>query len=145
MLDELLGDESPSHSSVATQYAPPGLDLENLFGHKGRILHTKLEVFASEIFERFRIRVQNLASIDQDENKLYLLLEKLDRQARYHTRDHIEKRVLYELLFKVKQERREQDVECWRDIVMVMRDFLYTWDAHEQMRSRALFLNHVGS
>ena len=145
MLDELLRYQPPSPSSAAPAYGQPSLDINDLFDSKGRILHTKLEVLASEIFERFRIRVQNLASIGQDENKLYLLLEKLDKQARYHSREHIEKRVFYELLFKINQEKRQQDVECWRDVVMVMRDFLYVWDAHEQMRSRAIFLNHVGS
>jgi hypothetical protein len=60
-------------------------------------------------------------------------------------REHQEKRALYELLFKAKQEERLQDVECWRDIVLVMRDFLNTWDAHEQMQARAIFLDHAGS
>jgi hypothetical protein len=142
MLDELL-----TQDGEGPQYTPqsPGLDLDAVFGNKGRVLRTKLEVFASEIFERFRIRLQNLALIEEDQNKLYDLLDKLDRQARYHLREHAEKRVLYEFLFKVKQERRAQDVECWRDVVMVMRDFLYTWDAHQQMKARARLLDHVGS
>jgi hypothetical protein len=122
----------------------PMLEIENLFEQKRRIVHTKLEVLASEIFERMRIRTVNLGKIGHDKDRLYEMLLKLDRQANYGRRDHQEKRVLYEVLFKVKQEERQQDTECWRDIVLVMRDFLYAWEVREQMQARALFLNHAG-
>jgi len=101
-------------------------------------------VFASEIFERLRLRTVNLSRLERDRADLYAMVQNLDRQARYRMREHQEKRVLYELLFKAKQEERLQDVECWRDVVLVMRDFLNAWDAHEQMQARAIFLDHAG-
>ena len=33
----------------------------------------------------------------------------------------------------------------WRDVVLVMRDFLETWEAHEQAKNRSIFLQHAGS
>jgi hypothetical protein len=30
-------------------------------------------------------------------------------------------------------------------VVTVMRDFLIDWEAHEQAKSRAIFINHAGS
>ena len=120
------------------------VEVENLFEQKRRIVHTKLEVLASEIFERMRIRTLNIGKIEHDKDRLYEMLVKLDRQANYRLREHQEKRVLYELLFKVKQEGRQEDVECWRDIVLVMRDFLYAWEVREQMQARAMFLEHAG-
>jgi len=132
-LSEPQRDSSPRASGV-----------EDLFGQKRRIIHTKLEVLASEIFERMHIRTLNLGRLEKDKMDVYEMLARLDRHANYHLRDHQEKRVLYEVLFKVKQEARQQDVECWRDIVMVMRDFLYAWEVREHMQARAMFLEHAG-
>src|SRR5262245_37950156 len=131
-----LNNHVPQHSAV---------DIYDLFADKRRISRTKLEMFAAEIFERLRLRTVNLGRLDRARTDLYAMLHNLDRQARYRMREHQEKRVLYELLFKAKQEERLQDVECWRDIVLVMRDFLNAWDAHEQMQARAIFLDHAGS
>ena len=43
----------------------------------------------------------------------------------------------------LEKERRTEDVECWRDVVMVMRDFLVVWEAHEQAKTKAIFLEHA--
>jgi hypothetical protein len=137
----LLADPEAAPQSDS---APQPNEVEKLFGQKRRIVHTKLEVLASEIFERMRIRTVNLSGLERDKANVYEMLVRLDRQANYHSRDHQEKRVFYELLFKMKQEAREQDVECWRDIVMVMRDFLYAWEVREHMQTRAMFLDHAG-
>ena len=131
-------------SSPPAATPQPVMEIENLFDQKRRIVHTKLEVLASEIFERMRIRTVNVGRIEHDKDRLYEMLVKLDRQANYHLREHQDKRVFYEVLFKVKQEQRQEDVECWRDIVLVMRDFLYAWEVREQIQARAMFLDHAG-
>src|SRR5438132_1342438 len=84
-----------------------------------RILNTKLEVLASA------------------------MLVDLDRRSNYLARQHKEKAPFYGQLFKLEQERRLQDVECWRDVVLVLRDFLDAWEAHEQAKAKAVFLDHV--
>ena len=72
-------------------------------------------------------------------------LDRLDRLARYHLREHREKSALYQQMFNLGAERRAQDVDCWRDVVHVMRDFLYAWEAHETAKSRAILLQGEGT
>ena len=117
--------------------------LDQLLGVKSRVLRTKLEVLSFEMAERLRIWDRNLERIDGDKERVTGVMERISRLAEYHLRDHREKSQLYEALFDLENERRSQDVECWRDIVMVMRDFLAVWEAHEQAKARGIFLDHA--
>jgi len=119
--------------------------LDDLINQKTRILNTKLEVLVLEIVERLRLRSHNIERLDTDGYRATLMLSKLSTQADYHVRDHGDKRVFYELIFNLERERREEDVECWRDIVNVMRDLLGVWEAHEQAKAKAIFLQYAGS
>ena len=94
--------------------------------------------------ERLRIWDRNLERIDADKERVSGVMDRISRLANYHLRDHREKSEFYEELANLENERRSQDVECWRDIVMVMRDFLAVWEAHEQAKARAIFLDHAG-
>lgn len=138
---------------MATDYAiaqaedsPESADrfLDDLLHIKSKILGTKLEVLGFEILWRFGIRAHNLNRLDEDQSLIQTMLEKLDQAATYHFREHKEKGTLYQALFSVREQKRQQDTECWRDVVMVMRDFLYVWETHEQMQARAIFLENVG-
>src|ERR1041384_7003233 len=106
-----------------------GAGIEQLFGQRTSILKTKLEVFASELFERLRIREQNIQGISEDHERLTAMIEKVTRQADYHLRDRQDTTPLHEQQFQLQEQRREQDVSCWRDTVDVMRDFLLVWEA----------------
>ena len=117
--------------------------LEDFIHSRTRILNTKLDVLATEIHTRLRIRSKNLERVDEDKTHISKMLVELDRWCNYLSRQHKEKAPFYDELFKLEQERRLQDTECWRDVVMVMRDFLYAWEAHEQAKAKAIFLDHV--
>jgi len=104
---------------------------------KTEILNTKLEILAFEINARLHIRVWNLKRIGDQKVEASQMLEGLCRQCNYLMREHRDKRSFYEQLFKL------EDVECWRDVVMVMRDFLYVWEAHELAKRKAMFLDRV--
>jgi hypothetical protein len=93
---------------------------------------------------RFGIRAKNLDRLDEDQVLVETMLQKLDRAALYHSREHKEKGTLYQAFFSIREKKRQQETECWRDVVMVMRDFLYVWETHEQMQARAIFLENVG-
>lgn len=126
-------------------YHEPG-DLsavDELLNQKTRILEVKLGVFAAGIVERLRIRTINHARIDRDEERMEQTLATVDRQARYHLREHHDKRVLYEILFDLREQRRAQDSECWRDIMEVLREALLVWESLAQARSRSVFLDHA--
>ena len=124
---------------------PSSAALNSLLHSKGKVLKTKLEVLAAEILQRLNLRDVNVTRIGHDQTMLGDIVNALTRQANYQQREHREKLPLYSKQFDLEKERRAQDVECWRDIVMVMRDFLGVWESHEHARSRAIFLNHVGT
>lgn len=117
--------------------------IDNLIHRKGRLFRTKMEVLAFEIVQRLCIKSTNLESLDAQQTGLIERLRSLDRQAQYHLRDHQEKRTFYEAMVKLEQERRSQHVECWRDVVMVMRDLLEVWESHENAKVRSQFINHA--
>ena len=121
------------------------LALDQLLHSKSRILRGKLEVLASEIYARLTMWNRNLARIDDDKAKVEDLLNQFTRLARYHLRDQQDVGRLRDSSLQLEAQRRDQDVQCWRDVVLVMRDFLESWEAHEQAKNRSIFLNHAGA
>ena len=121
------------------------LALDHLLHSKSRILRSKLEVLASEIYARLTMWNRNLARIDDDKAKVEELLNQFTRLARYHLHDQKDVGRLRDSSLQLEAQRRDEDVQCWRDVVMVMRDFLESWEAHEQAKNRSIFLNHAGA
>ncbi len=132
---------TPNNESA--QEADP-IALDHLLHSKSHVLRSKLEVLASEIYARLTMWNRNLARIDQDKDRISELLGSFTELARYHMREQQDVGRLRDAALKLESERRDEDVQCWRDVVMVMRDFLDMWDAHEQAKNRAIFLNHAG-
>ncbi len=118
--------------------------LSELFETETRIVRTKLEILAGEIHGRLHIHANNLHRIDRDKEFAQDMLNRLDHAARYHLREHSEKSFLYRALFTLEQERRTQDVECWRDVVMVMRDFLEIFEANERIKAKGRLFSDAG-
>lgn len=142
--------EIQGYSAQATNPAPLSAadaaePLDNLLYSKSRILRSKLEVLASEIYARLTMWDRNLARIDSDKSNVEKLLEQFTRLARYHLRDQKDVTQLHDSNLRLEAQRRDEDSQCWRDVVMVMRDFLETWEGHEQAKNRSIFINHVGA
>ena len=136
---------SPETNPIALSLgSEPGSPLDHLLHSKSRILRSKLEVLATEIQARLAIWDRNLTRINDDKSTAEGLLSRLAHLTRYHLSDPREQTRLQEAAFHLESQRRAEDVESWRDVVNVMRDFLEVWEAHEQARTRAIFLNHVG-
>jgi hypothetical protein len=117
--DFVFNNDGSSYRWQHSQEKASDFPLDNFIHGRTRILRTKLEVLASEIRERLVIRVKNLGRIDEDKIHTSEMLVDLDKRAHYLTRQHREKAPFYNQLFKLGQERRLQDVECWQDVVMV--------------------------
>lgn len=117
--------------------------LDDLIHSNTRILRTKVEAVASAVGERLKIRRQNIERIAADQCKLTDLLQHISVAANYHLREHKEKSGLYQKTFELTRERRDQDTECWRDVVFVLRDFLTFWDEYERAKARGAFLQDV--
>lgn len=111
----------------------PEGNLEVMLHQPVDILRTKLEILASQIVERIHLRKENLHRIGNDERRVYDMLRKLV----YRVLDARALSPFYEQIFSLAKERREQDVECWRDVTQVLRDFLYIFGAFEEARSQS--------
>jgi len=141
---DLLVMEIAQPLDTASQvYDQPDASLDLLLNFKSRILRSKLEVLASEIYTRLNLADRNLGRINDEKARVQEIVTKFTRLANYGRREHKDQNVLYQQIFDLETQRRSEDIECWRDIVMVMRDFLEVWEAHEQAKARAIFLNHA--
>jgi hypothetical protein len=117
--------------------------LDDLIHANTRILRTKVEAVAAAVQERLKIRRQNIERIADDHYKLTDLLQHISVAANYHLREHKDKDRLYQRAFELTRERRDQDTDCWKDIVLVLRDFLTFWDEYERAKARGAFLQDV--
>jgi len=117
--------------------------LEQLTNTRTRILETKLEMFTLELHERLRVRTLNFQSLDQDTSLINTMLFALIQQHPYDLNSR-GKSALESKLFDIEKERRSERTESWKDIIQVMKDFLTTWEAHEQAKIRAEVLSYAG-
>jgi hypothetical protein len=136
--------EIPSSYLSASSTDEPAVALDNLLHSKSRILRTKLEVLASEIQARFAMWDRNLERIGEDKGQVESLLNESSRLARYHLREPTEATRLRESALQLDSQQRQEDIQCWRDVVLVMRDFLTAWEVHKQAEARSDFINHAG-
>jgi hypothetical protein len=123
----------------------PNDSLETLLHLKTSIFKGKLDVLVAAMGVRLRLMAHHLASIDDDKARITATLERITDAANYHFREHQEKGMLYRMLFTLEAEKRTQSAECWRDIVLVIRDFLTALEAHHQAQARATFVHDVGT
>jgi hypothetical protein len=137
----------PADGYAPTLAVSPATDndrtLDDLIHSNTRILRTKVEMMAAAAQERLKIRRDNITRIADDREKLAEMIQKISVAANYHLRDHKEKDRLYQRSFDLSRERRDQDTECWRDIVLVLRDFVSFWDDYERAKARGAFLGDV--
>src|SRR2546422_7680170 len=100
-----------NYSFTSTEKVPEQQDrfLDDLLHLKSKILGTKLEVLAFEMLWRFGIRAKNLDRLDEDQVIVQTMLQKLDRSALYHSREHKEKGTLYQSFFSLQEQKRQQE------------------------------------
>lgn len=121
-----------------------GMSLEDFIHHRTKILKTKLEVLIGEMNERLNLKRKNLSDLDSDKSNLEEMIQKIAIQANYGLVDGKNKTSLSQKMFELNKEKREENKACWSDTVKVMRDFLDTWDAHEQAKAKSRLLKNVG-
>ena len=99
--------------------------IDNFMGAGTSILGTKLNVISRELQERLRIRTHNIYRLNEDECKTTSKLAQLYSVGTYLADSHKEAGELEQRTFDIQRERRMQDTDCWRDLVMLTRDMLY--------------------
>jgi hypothetical protein len=107
-----------------------------LITQRARILAVKMTVFATQIHERLKLRRRNLDELLTEELEIGSAIGGLE--PRIDIRNRLPQ--LYAQKASLLREQQLQDVECWRDLAPLFRDFLNAWEGHEQARVRGEFL-----
>ncbi len=133
-----VGDETVDSNS--------SLSLDALLSQRTGITKIKLEVLAAQLSERLSIRQRNLGSIGYDELLIGNWLLELNSMGATNTHQSFQTRMpLHNKALDMSKDRRQTDVDCWRDIARLSHEFLSTWDAHEQAKARGKFLSETNS
>lgn len=141
----LESDASTVGAADAQDMAAPTKDLlAEFLQHRPKTLESTLEVLALEIFERLRLRALNIERIDHDKERLYDMIQRVSRAVLYRSRDTRDELTLHLEIFGLEKERREQEVETWRDIVKVLDRLLYIFQLREEAKQRMKFIGNVG-
>src|SRR5438093_12995749 len=83
-------------------------NLDHLLHLKSRILRSKLEVLASEIYTRLNLWDRNLGRINDEKARAEQLLARFARLANYHLREQRDQTPFYQQIFDLEVERRSQ-------------------------------------
>ena len=132
-----------THREPAQQSA-----LEALLSGKTELAETRLAVTAVQIIERLRLRAKNLKQLLDEEldigNKLLKVQAQVPSGPNWQTfnKDIMGLEAQLEQRSSNNQSaQRREDVECWRDLTNVMRDFLNAWDNFSRNEAKNRFLS----
>jgi hypothetical protein len=103
------------------------------------LAETRLAVTATQIVERLRIRAGNLQDLLKEELAVDSKMLQADR-AGLGTMglDSLE-----QLMSRIKSDQRRENLECWRDMTHVMRDFLNAWEGFSRNAAKGRFLESL--
>lgn len=96
----------------------------------------KLDIHTAQILERLVIRAKTLESLVKEDLHVSSRLANIKDNGSFELESVLEKR-----LFEIEKERNLENVQCWRDLTHVMRDFISVLEALEQARARENLLN----
>lgn len=113
---------------------------------KTELAETRLSVTASQIVDRMRIRSSHLEELMDEE----LTVGSKLRQIRDGFPDgQMDLFGLESLLenrnSQIRNARRRENTECWRDLAHVMRDFLNAWEGFSKNEAKNRFLEALPS
>ena len=126
--------------------------LESLLTGRTELAETRLAVTAVQIVERMRIRAKNLRQLMDEE--LFIDNKLLQVQGQFSTRQYsighnhelmgLEAQ-LEQRNSQIQRAQRGEDIECWRDLTHVMRDFLNAWEGFSRNAAKNRFLEALPS
>ena len=131
-------------SSLSSLDAGDGLSVDQLIGQRRDILATKLDVLTAQLHERLDLWTKHTDSLDYDDCRLGTAIHTLYVQSgRYIQGADRRMTGLQKQGFDITEQRREQDVECWRDVAMLTRDLLGVWEAYQKAKAKAELIRDV--
>jgi len=115
--------------------------MKALLENRTELTETRLEVTAVQIIERLRIRADNLKQLAKEETAFDNRLLQLSDLPCGRSRDIMGlESQLEQGNSQVRSAQRRENVECWRDLVHVMRDFLNAWEGLSRNEAKNRFL-----
>lgn len=112
-----------------------GNEIQRLLSQRSQILETKLEVIAGQIVERLRLRKLNLEALVTEEVEVDTELMWFQNNFYARANSHLVS-TFQNRRFDIGREKRLQNVETWRDLVHVLREFLQIWEDLQQSKVR---------
>ena len=105
------------------------------------LTETRLAVTATQIIERLRLRAGTLQDLLGEELAVDSKMLQADR-AGLGTMglDALEQR-----MSQIKNSQRRENIECWRDLTNVMRDFLNAWEGFSRNAAKGRFMESLPS
>lgn len=111
--------------------------IETLLSARSSVNKLKVNLWAGAIRERISILNRSLEQLTEEELVLDNRIIKLEGKP-YDTSQTYD--MLKNSLQSLQGRRVVEEKECWRDIVVVLRDFIGAFEAHSQSQARGEFL-----
>lgn len=103
-----------------------------------------MSVAAAQIIERLRIRANNLERILAEELEVGTRLTPFQSKYPGNGPDLMGlENLLLGKQSELSKERRQQDTECWRDLVQIMRDLMNAWEGLSGLQAKQRFLQSI--
>ncbi len=117
--------------------------LESILSGRTELAETRLAVTAVQIIERLRIRAKNLKELLDEELSIDNKLLRIQGQfpAGFNKDLFGIEAQLDQRVSQIQGAQRREDVECWRDLTNVMRDFLNAWEGFSRNEARNRFMS----
>ena len=115
--------------------------MKALMEGRSDLAETRLAVNATQIVERLRIRASHLKELMAEELEVDTKLLQLRDASFGQSIDMMGlESKLSMSMSQIRNTRRREDTECWRDLANVMRDFLNAWDGFSRNAAKGRFL-----
>ncbi|NDV63366.1 hypothetical protein G0Q06_12950 [Puniceicoccales bacterium CK1056] len=115
--------------------------IETLLGARSSVNKLKVNLWAGAIRERISILNRSLEQLLEEELVLDNRIIQLGGRP-YDTEQTYQ--MLKNSLQGLQTRRISEEKECWKDIVVVLRDFIGAFEAHSQSQARGEFLGVHG-
>lgn len=116
--------------------------LKTMLENRQDLAETRLAVTATQIVERLLIRSRHLKQLMAEELEVDSKLLQIHEVPGRGSVDMLGlESQLEQQSSQIRSAQRREDVECWRDLTHVMRDFLNAWEGFSRNEAKNRFLS----
>lgn len=122
----------PASGGTDISYIGPGLD--ELLGQRKEIIHSQIKLIASEIYQRYELKNDNLYKINLDQCTLKNLIYMIGDEPLDRRRIELEGKIL-----DLEQEKRREKAGYFRDILFLKKDLRESLIENIEEEQKAIF------